>query len=84
MLQIQSGVQQISFVAAFVVIGDFSDIIFPVLFSLRYSGVCIGVTALIQIFIVQREIQFGKKMARNLPPASLPSSTFSLLRAVFS
>ena len=58
MLQIQSTIQQITFVSAFLVIGNFADIVLTILFPTHQSGVRIRITALIGKLIIQGKVQF--------------------------
>lgn len=74
MFQIQSGIQQVPFVSTFIIISNFSNILCPVFFSFYFTGVFIGISSLVGIFIIDGKIQFqisfGSQIARILPPNS--------------
>ena len=58
MFQIQSGIQQVPFVSTFIIISNFSNILCPVFFSFYFTGVFIGISSLVGIFIIDGKIQF--------------------------
>ena len=57
MLQVEPAVQQITLVAALVIIGDAADVVGAVFLALSYACIFVRISALVGVFIVQGEVQ---------------------------
>ena len=57
-LQVQSGIQQVTLVAAGVVVGDATNVLRTVFFAFYLSGIFIRITSLVGVFVVHGEIKF--------------------------
>ena len=57
-LQVQTAVQQVTFVAAPVVVGDAADVVGMVFLAFGHAGIFVGISALMGVFVVQGEVQF--------------------------